>query len=90
MTKQQALEWFECRAESITLSDKCAEAENVAMLCIAESINLDNPRGIWPDNGAWVCGCCRAVLAFDKPKPWKFCPWCGERVMMFADDEEVP
>lgn len=38
MTKQQALEWFERRHESITLSDKCAEAENVAMLCIAESI----------------------------------------------------
>lgn len=38
MTKQQALEWFERRHESITLSDKCAEAENVAMLCIVESI----------------------------------------------------
>ena len=38
MTKQQALEWFERRAESITLSEKCAEAENVAMLCIVESI----------------------------------------------------
>ena len=43
MTKQQALEWFERRHESIKLSDKCAEAENVAMLCIAESI-VREPR----------------------------------------------
>ncbi len=41
MTKQDALGWFERRTESIALCDKCVEAENVAMLCIAESISRE-------------------------------------------------
>ena len=41
MTKQEALDWFKRRAESITLSDKCAEAEKIAADCILESISRE-------------------------------------------------
>ena len=36
MTTEEAMDWFERRAESITLGDKCAEAERVAIIALKQ------------------------------------------------------
>ena len=44
MDKHEALDWFLRRKSSIGLSDKCQSAEDIAIECIMQSIEAQEPR----------------------------------------------
>lgn len=84
VTKQEALDWFVHRKESIALDDRCQQAEDIAIEAIRKVIAMDpkspkvhyniHPRPLYecPD-----CGC---GLAWSEQWRCKACPECGQMI----------
>jgi hypothetical protein len=71
MTTEEAMGWFERRAESFTLEDRCAEAERVALAALQEQQKRQSGCVWCKENG---------MVTHNGQHYELFCSYCGRRL----------